>query len=95
MATLSGHGRPKRNRAPEARGRSSRRPGVNANQQRGVEIRPQVERGDAREQQAGDGELLGEDHQPVDRAGREQPAPRREIARPGHEEDRQDDGQDV
>jgi hypothetical protein len=25
----------------------------------------------------------------------EQPAPRREIPRPGHEEDRQDDGQDV
>jgi hypothetical protein len=96
IATLSGHGRPKRNRAPkrpedEIRGR----PSVIGYQQRGVEIRPEVERRDAREQEAGDGELLGEDHQSVDRAGREQATPRGEIARPGHEEDRQDDGQDV
>ena len=69
--------------------------GVITAKQRQIEIRAQIQRHDGREKQAGDGEFLGEDHQPVNCAVGEEPAPDGEIARAHHQKDGHDDGKDI
>jgi hypothetical protein len=78
-------------RAEEPGEKARRRADVEAAQQRPVEPRREVEPGDPGEEQAGDREVLGELHQPVDARVGEGLEPDGEIARPDHEEDRQDD----
>ncbi len=75
----------------QPRRKARRRPGVEAAQQRRVEILPQVERRDRAEQQAGDREILRELHQPVDARVRKDAPPDGEIAEAHDQEDRKDD----
>jgi hypothetical protein len=64
------------------------RAGIEGSHQREIELLAEVQAGDAREQETGNGELLREDHQPVDRRVGEELAPDREVTGPDQEEDR-------
>ena len=68
-------------RAEQAEQEADQRPGMEAGQQGGVETGRQVEGGDGPEQQAGNGELLGEAGDRVDLPVGEKARPRRGIAR--------------
>ena len=81
--------------AEDAEGEGDDRAGVEGQKQPRVEDGAEVEVDERAEEQAGDGEALGEDHQPVDRAGGEDAGAGRGVAGADHQEDRQDDEQDL
>ena len=66
-------------------------PGIETAQQQQIKILLQIQRRDGAEQQAGNGEILGEFHQPVHAGIAEIAFPDRQIAKADHEENGQDD----